>query len=130
MENVRAPRLGPAAATKSALSKYATFSGRARRSEFWWSYLVFALLYGAALGLDSIVGTQFLSIVVVIGLFLPLLAVWVRRLHDTDRSGWLMLVGIIPVVGDVLLIVWAVSDSTGDNRFGPFPKWAAPASGT
>lgn len=112
----------------SALKKYATFSGRARRSEFWWAYLASVLLYVAALVVDSIVGTEVISIIVLIGLFLPMLAVSVRRLHDTDRSGWWVLIGVIPLVGDILFIVWAASDSTGDNRFGPFPKWAAPVS--
>lgn len=126
MENVRAPRLGPVEATTSVLKKYATFSGRARRSEFWWANLVFVLIYVASLMMDSLLGAEFISLIVIIGLFLPMLAVSVRRLHDTDRSGWWLLLGIIPLLGDILLIVWFASDSTGDNRFGPFPKWAAP----
>ncbi|HSF34700.1 MAG TPA: DUF805 domain-containing protein [Nocardioides sp.] len=57
-----------------------------------------------------------------LALFLPSLAVGVRRLHDTDRSGWWILIGLIPIIGWILLIVWFCTDSKPDNQYGPNPK--------
>src|SRR4051812_3359841 len=119
-------------AVRSVLSKYATFSGRARRAEYWW-FVLFQVLVGiVAAILDAALGTGFgsgsgvFSLIVTLALLLPGLAVTVRRLHDTDRSGWWILIGLIPVVGAIVLIVFTVLDGTpGPNRFGPSPKHAA-----
>jgi uncharacterized membrane protein YhaH (DUF805 family) len=125
------------AAIRSVLAQYAGFTGRARRSEYWW-WALFTILVGlAAAILDSVLGTTFgpdnvpawrgstgvIGSIVNLALLLPTLAVAVRRLHDTDRSGWWLLIGLVPVVGAIVLLVFFVKDSTpGTNRFGANPK--------
>ncbi|MEI7429155.1 MAG: DUF805 domain-containing protein [Betaproteobacteria bacterium] len=96
----------------TCFKKYATFDGRASRSEYWWWFL-FTFLASAATGIVS----QTLSALFSLGVMLPSLAAGARRLHDTDRSGWLLLLGLIPVVGWIILIVWLVQDSKEPNRF-------------
>lgn len=114
----------------AALKKYAVFEGRARRAEYWYFVLFVALIGIAAMIVDRIFGTPLgdngpVSIVCSLGLFLPGLAVAVRRLHDTNRSGWWLLLVLIPVVGAIVLIVfYATAGDRGDNRFGPDPKAA------
>ena len=115
-------------AVSMAFAKYATFSGRARRSEYWFftlfqliaivvSYLVMMIV--------PIVGIL-LYIVVVFGTFIPHLSVSVRRLHDIDRSGWFILVGLIPFVGWIFLLIWFCTEGTlGANRYGDNPKAVA-----
>ena len=110
------------------LQKYADFSGRAPRAEYWWFYLMVIIGYFVASILDSIVGTGgilgpygVLTMVVALGLLLPLIAAGVRRLHDTDRSGWWLLIAIIPLIGLVLLYFLVSEGTKGDNRFGANP---------
>ena len=110
------------------LKKYADFSGRAPRAEYWWFYLLTVVAYIVAMILDSLVGAGgaggfgLLSIVVMLGLLLPSLAAGVRRLHDTDRSGWWLLIALVPLVGAIVLLVfWVLEGTRGDNRFGPDP---------
>ncbi|MBM0204276.1 DUF805 domain-containing protein [Micromonospora sp. STR1s_5] len=119
------------AAIKSVFSQYVGFSGRARRSEYWWFALFTVLVSIAAAILDSALGltfvegssSGFIGLVVSLALLLPTLAVAVRRLHDTDRTGWWVLIGLVPLVGAIVLIVFFVQDGTpGANRFGPSPK--------
>ncbi len=105
----------------SVLSKYATFSGRARRSEYWWFTLFAVLVALAAIVLDAVLGTD--PLLYALALLLPSIAVNTRRLHDIGRSGWSQLLYIIPLVGTVLLIVWSVRDSMWDNEYGPSPKY-------
>ena len=114
-----------------ALKNYVGFSGRSRRSEYWYFtlfYLVIAIVLSV---LDGIVfggsvdgkGTPVLSGLFMLAMLLPSIAVGIRRLHDTDRSGWWLLIGMIPLLGAIVLIVFFVQDSKpGDNRFGPNPK--------
>jgi len=110
-------------AVRSVLSQYATFSGRARRSEFWWFALFAFLLYIVAGIIDAAIGNQVVGLLVALALFIPSLAVTVRRLHDTGRSGWWILVGLIPLVGFIVLLVFEVQDSQpGTNNYGPSPK--------
>jgi len=121
-----------AVAVKITLSKYATFSGRATRSEYWWWLLAYVLIVifvgvidtfivGPVLGFklfDENAG-QPLSLLTVVVLFLPNLAVAVRRLHDLDKSGWFVLIGVIPFIGLIILIYWFVQAGTNEsNRFG------------
>ena len=119
-------------AIRSVLSQYVGFSGRARRSEYWYWTLFYIVLSVIASLLDRAVfntntGSVFTAIVG-LGLFLPSLAVAVRRLHDTTRSGWWILLGLIPVIGAIVLIVFYVQDSHGDNQYGPSPKGADSSS--
>ncbi len=125
-------------AVKTAFRKYATFSGRARRSEFWY-WVLFNFLVGLVLGilasatggmeLDPVTGmptygpTGILANIVSLALLIPTIAVTVRRLHDTDRSGFWWFIVLIPIVGPIILLVFAALAGTpGPNRFGPDPK--------
>lgn len=113
-------------AVSSVLSQYATFTGRARRSEYWfWVLATFIASIVAAI-IDGIIGTQVVGLLLLLATIVPNLAVGARRLHDTGRSGWLQLIGIIPIVGWIILIVWFVQDSHADNEHGPNPKGHAP----
>jgi uncharacterized membrane protein YhaH (DUF805 family) len=114
------------------MSKYADFTGRARRSEYWW-FTLFTVLVGIVAGIiDSALGlgNGYLGLFTVlsyIALLLPSLAVGARRLHDTSKSGWLLLIGIIPFIGGLILLVLFLLDSHGDNQYGPSPKGAGAA---
>jgi uncharacterized membrane protein YhaH (DUF805 family) len=113
-----------------ALRKYADFSGRARRREYWMFTLVNAVIVivlGIPYYLDMGAGAQLLfsltTLVYGLAVFLPSLAVCVRRLHDTNHSGWWYLIGLVPFIGEILLLVWFVTDSDpGENEYGPNPK--------
>jgi len=113
-----------------ALKKYAVFSGRARRKEYWFFalfYILFAIAIGFVDGLlgtvDPMSGIGTLGLIYSLAMLIPSLAVTVRRLHDTDRSGWMLLIALIPLIGAIVLLVFMVFDSTpGQNRFGPNPK--------
>jgi uncharacterized membrane protein YhaH (DUF805 family) len=115
-------------AVRAVLSNYAGFSGRARRSEYWWFALFAGIVYIATMIIDMAIGTYpILYLVAVAALIVPGIAVGVRRLHDTDRAGVLILLGLIPIVGPIILLVFFVGEGTpGDNKYGPSPK-AAPA---
>ena len=112
------------------LKQYAVFSGRARRKEYWFYQLFNTLFVGALLGVDAMTGTMrgkaglgLLSGLFVLATLLPSLAVLVRRLHDTNRSGWWFLIGLIPLVGPIILLVFTCTDSqTTANQYGPNPK--------
>ena len=115
---------------KTCLSKYADFSGRATRSEYWWFYLAFILFYIAGLVLAGILSSISETLGLIgfgivgigaLGFILPSLAAGVRRLHDVDKSGWFLLLGLIPIVGLVLLYFFVIPGTPGDNRFGPAP---------
>ena len=121
-----------------AVKKYAVFAGRARRKEFWFFYLFYVIFALAAASVDSVLGTEYsvaetasislFSSVFVIAMMLPTFAVLARRLHDIGRSGWWILIGLIPIIGAIVLLIFTVRDSQeGENRFGPNPKEAAAA---
>jgi len=111
-------------AIRSVLTQYAGFSGRARRSEYWWFYLfitIVNIVFGCLSGVAE--AAVFIGLIVSLALLLPTIAVSVRRLHDTNRSGWFMLLGLIPIVGGIILLIFFTQDSKpGPNRFGPNPK--------
>lgn len=112
------------AARTCLTSKFATFSGRARRAEYWW----FSVLYmGAAAviaGVSLVIEVPLLSVFLA-PFIVPMLSVSVRRLHDTGKSGWRMLIALIPAVGPILyLLGMAVDGSPGTNQYGPSPKAA------
>jgi uncharacterized membrane protein YhaH (DUF805 family) len=108
-------------AVSDGLSKYATFSGRTSRSGYWWFYLFYILVLVGASIIDAAIKTPVLTALAVLGLFLPTLAVLVRRLHDTDHSGWWVLISFIPLVGTIVLIVFACTDSGPPNKYGDGP---------
>lgn len=116
------------------LRKYFVFSGRARRKEYWMFFL-FNILISIGLsivdrvtGLYSVEnGVGILSTIYSLAVLIPAIAVGVRRLHDTGRSGWWMLIALVPFIGSIVLIVFFVLDSDpGTNQYGPNPKLIAP----
>ena len=110
--------------------KYATFEGRARRKEYWYFQLFNVLAALVLAFIDMMVGSfseeagiGLLSGLYCLAVILPSIAVQVRRLHDTNRSGWWILIGLVPLVGSLVMLVFSVLDSQpGANRFGPNPK--------
>ncbi len=118
-------------AIRSGFENYVNFNGRASRPEYWF-WVLFAILASIVANIiDAVIGTPIFSVLVGLGLFLPGLAVAVRRLHDTDRSGWWILIGLIPIIGLIVLIVFLVQKSDPvDNQYGPPPAGttAAPAA--
>jgi uncharacterized membrane protein YhaH (DUF805 family) len=112
------------------LKKYAVFTGRAQRAEYWWFFLFNLLITVALIFFDMTLGTfsedtgyGLLSGLYTLGVLLPNIGVSIRRLHDTGRSGWWLLIGLVPLIGAIVLIVFFVMDSTpGDNQHGPNPK--------
>lgn len=106
-----------------ALRNYATFHGRAHRREFWMFTLVNTILFGVLYVVDKIIGWHILSAVYILLVLVPSLAVQVRRLHDTNRSGrWLVLL-LLPVIGWLMLLAFYSQHSTPEeNLFGPQPK--------
>jgi len=120
------------------LRRYAEFSGRSRRKEYWMFSLLNGLV-GLAVGLVFLVGYHadmsqtemdtylmpvlYLACLYSLAAIIPGIAVTFRRLHDTDRSAWNLLWGLIPLIGSIMLIVFYCTDGTpGPNRFGPDPK--------
>lgn len=117
------------------LKKYADFKGRARRSEFWLFTLfiiIVEVIYFAALGATGGFGSQepsgaALAVIAIFSLFflgilIPSLALTFRRLHDTNRSAWWILISFIPFGGIVLLVFYCLPGTQGPNKFGPDPK--------
>jgi uncharacterized membrane protein YhaH (DUF805 family) len=112
------------AVTTVFTQKYTDFSGRARRSEYWFASLAMFLGYIVAAIIGFALHATFLIFILVLAIIVPGLAVSVRRLHDTGRSGWWYLINIIPF-GGLVLLYWFVSDSEpGTNQYGPSPKEA------
>jgi uncharacterized membrane protein YhaH (DUF805 family) len=115
-----------------ALKKYAVFSGRSRRMEFWY-FVLFNIIVAVVLALiDTLLGTTtgvssfgLLSGIYSLAVLIPTLAVTVRRLHDIDRTGWWILINLIPLIGTIVLLVFELTPGTpGSNRYGPGPKQA------
>ena len=107
-------------AVKSVLQKSFTLQGRASRSEYWWFYLFYILMYIITFAIDISQGTP-LSLLML--LLLPaIFCVSCRRMHDLDKSGWLMLVSLIPLIGGLIVLYWLVSEGTeGPNYYGEVP---------
>lgn len=99
---------------------YAQFSGRASRSEYWWFVLASVLVIFVAAIIDGAIGSIVVTSLAYLFLIIPGIAISVRRLHDTNRSGWYLLLNFIPLVGTILIFIWSVT--SGDkkaNQFGP-----------
>jgi len=110
------------------LKKYAVFTGRARRQEYWMFFLISTIICIILAAIDGILGTGILSTLYLLATLIPAIAVNIRRLHDIDRTGWWWLLVFVPL-GGIVLLVFAVLDSTpGENRFGPNPKEATPVT--
>jgi len=117
----------------TVLKKYAVFEGRARRAEFWW-FALFNFIFGMVLQMlfgPVIITAEegaasplaFIPVLYMLAILIPSIAVAVRRLHDTGRSGWFILLLLIPLVGPIVLIVfYAQEGASGDNAYGANPK--------
>ncbi len=122
-------------AVKTCFNKYATFSGRAVRSEYWWFvlFLIIANIVASVLDLAIMgnggMGFQPISTIFALATLLPSLAAGARRLHDTGRTGWWLLIAFIPILGAIVLI-WFLAQrgEDGTNAYGPAP--AAGGAGT
>lgn len=111
-----------------ALKKYAVFSGRARRKEYWMYVLFVTIIYIALAIVGAVTKQMWIPIVFYVAILLPSLAVLVRRLHDTNRSGWWVLFGLVPLAGGITLLVFScLEGEQGDNQYGANPKGLAPA---
>ena len=111
------------------LRNYVNFSGRARRKEYWMFFLInivvaFGLgLIDGVMSLRSSSGIGMLGLLYNLFILLPSIAVGARRLHDTGRSGWWQLIGLVPILGVIVLIVWYASEgASGSNAYGDDPK--------
>ena len=107
-----------------AFKKYADFTGRARRKEYWMFILFYIIFYIALAVIDVLLGTMFLALIFSLVLLVPSISIAARRLHDTGRTGWWQLIALIPLIGFIVLIVFLVLDSQDDNEYGPNPKAA------
>lgn len=123
------------AAIKSFWTNYANFNGRARRSEYWFISLFLFLTNSAAAAIDLVLlegdvdqflangGGGIVGLLWILATIVPALAVQIRRLHDTGKSGWWVLIGLVPFAGAVVLVIFYLLDSDlGENKFGPSPK--------
>ena len=114
------------------LKKYAVFSGRARRKEYWFFVLfniiisiVLAVIDGVTGSFSPEAGMGLLGGIYTLAVLIPGIAVSVRRLHDTERSGWWLLIALVPLIGAIVLLVFMVQDSKpGQNQYGANPKEA------
>lgn len=108
----------------AVLKNYAVFHGRARRKEYWMFFLVNMVIAVLLELLDAALGTMFIGMVYSLLVLIPGVAVTIRRLHDTGRSGWWFLVLFVPVIGVLVMLIFTLFDSEeGDNRYGPNPKY-------
>ncbi|MGI9264325.1 MAG: DUF805 domain-containing protein [Gammaproteobacteria bacterium] len=117
----------------AVLRKYLVFEGRAQRAEYWY-FVLFNIIFGIVLAIiDGIFGSLnpdtgmgLLSGIYSLAVLIPTIGVAIRRLHDTDRSGWWLLLALVPLIGGLVLLVFFILDGTpGSNRFGPNPKGQA-----
>jgi uncharacterized membrane protein YhaH (DUF805 family) len=106
-------------AVKTCLSKYATFSGRARRPEYWYFYLFYIIVLVVGSVMDAALHVKFISAVFNLGLVLPMISACVRRLHDGGRSGWWWLIGFTGIGLFVLLYWYCKKGQAEDNAYGP-----------
>ena len=114
--------MGFGQAISSGFSNYVNFSGRSCRSEYWYWILFIIVADIVAGAIDYAIGIQVVTGLFGLATILPNLAVAIRRLHDLDRTGWWIFIGLIPLVGWIILIIWYCTRGTaGPNRFGPDP---------
>ena len=113
-------------AVTSCFQNYVGFSGRAPRSEYWFFYLFLLPVFFVTGVLDFLIAPnseiQPVTIIALLAVILPMIAVSVRRLHDGDRSGWWYLLAFVPLVGGIIILIWfCMRGTVGSNRFGPDP---------
>ena len=101
-----------------AFNKYADFTGREGRKEYWMFILFYMIFYVVLSVIDSLIGTVLLTSIYSLVLLVPSISIAARRLHDTGRSGWWQLIALLPLIGFIVLIVFLVQDSDGENEYG------------
>ena len=113
------------------LKKYAVFNGRARRKEYWFFFLfnilvsiLLAVIDMAIGSFNAEAGMGLLGGIYALAVLIPSIAVSVRRLHDTGRSGWWLLIALVPIIGVIVLVIFMLQDSKPENQYGPNPKAA------
>ena len=103
-------------------NKYACFSGRARRREYW-MFLLFLFIFSFVASIvDIVLGMSVISLLLALGTLLPHLGVTIRRLHDSGRSGWWCLLAFVPFFGILLIVFLCLDSQPGENQYGPNPK--------
>ncbi len=107
-----------------AFKKYADFSGRATRKQYWMFVLFYMIIYIALGVIDVLLQTFVLGLIFSLALFIPSISIAARRLHDTGRTGWWQLIYLVPLIGLIVMIVFLVQDSHDENQYGPNPKQA------
>lgn len=105
-----------------AFRRFADFSGRATRKEYWMFVLFYTIFYLVLATLDAFLEILFLEVVFYLVTVIPSISIAARRLHDTGRSGWWQLILFIPLIGLIVLIVFLAQGSHGENEYGPNPK--------
>ena len=105
---------------KVCYKKFFDFSGRASKSEYWWFQLYTIIIYGLMFVFQG--DLVLIFSILAIANIIPVYAAAVRRLHDTDKSGWMVLISAIPFIGLVIIVLLISDGSKGKNRFGPKPK--------
>jgi uncharacterized membrane protein YhaH (DUF805 family) len=115
-------------AVKAGFNNYTNFTGRASRPEFWWWVLFEIIVFVVAQFISAALDSAIFYFLVVLALFLPSLAVSIRRLHDTNRSGWWILISFVPLIGFIVLLIFYLQEGdAGPNDHGP-PPVASPAA--
>ena len=113
-----------------ALQKYADFSGRATRQQYWMFMLFYILIYIGLSLIETAFGSSgigILSLLFTLGLLVPSIAILARRLHDIGKSGWWMLLALIPLVGAIIVLVFTILDSEKEsNQYGESTKYGSP----
>ena len=112
------PSVGFVDAIKLFFGNYSNFSGRARRSEYWMAYLFTGLVSTGLSLIHPILGSIWALVIAV-----PSIAICIRRLHDIGKSGWWYLMICVPLVGQILYLIWVCTDSKEENQWGPNPKY-------
>ena len=108
-------------AVRDGFQKYVVFSGRSSRPAYWWWYLFTFIAYIVAAIIDQIIGTFVITVILALALLLPNLAVTVRRLHDAGHSGWWILIGLLPLIGFIVILIFVLTPSQPPNQWGEAP---------
>jgi uncharacterized membrane protein YhaH (DUF805 family) len=105
-----------------AFRKYADFSGRAHRKQYWMFVLIYSIVYIALAVIDGVLGTLWLTSIFSLIILVPSISIGARRLHDTGRTGWWQLIYIVPLIGLIVMLVFLSQDSHAENEYGICPK--------
>lgn len=117
-QNMPQQAIGPLEACKLFFARFTDFSGRSRRSEYWWAYLFISTILGGIV--TAILGE--LAWIWTLIILVPGFAISVRRLHDVGKSGWFLLWNLLPLIGQIIVLIQFLKDSAPDNQWGPNPK--------